>query len=99
MTKAPISLQELRRSLYLKAKAEQTGRFWGLYVHVGKRETLQEAYQMPKRNDGAPGSDGETLDAIEESGAENFLRQIQDELVQETYRPMRARKKEIPKDG
>ena len=41
MTKAPITLQELRRRLYLKAKAEPAWRFWGLYVHVCKRETLQ----------------------------------------------------------
>jgi RNA-directed DNA polymerase len=62
-------------------------------------ETLQEAYQMAKSNDGAPGIDGVTFDAIEESGAASFLRQIRDELVTNTYRPMRARKKEIPKDG
>src|SRR5215469_1368846 len=99
MIKAPISLQDLRRSLYIKAKAEPTWRFWGLYVHVCKMETLQEAYQMAKSNDGAPGIDGVTFEAIEESGAESFLKQIQDELVQETYQPMRVRKKEIPKDG
>src|SRR5450759_1438335 len=40
MTKTPISLQDLRRSLYVKAKAEPTWRFWGLYVHVCKMETL-----------------------------------------------------------
>jgi RNA-directed DNA polymerase len=40
-----------------------------------------------------------TFEAIEESGAESFLRQIQEELVTNTYRPMQARKKEIPKDG
>ena len=99
MTTTSISLQDLRRSLYAKAKAEPTWRFWGLYVHVCKMETLQEAYQMAKSNDGAPGIDGVTFDAIEESGAESFLRQIRDELVTNTYRPMRARKKEIPKDG
>ena len=55
MTKAPISLQDLRRSLYVKAKADSTWRFWGLYVHVCKTETLREAYQMAKCNDGAPG--------------------------------------------
>ena len=96
---APSSLQDLRRSLYLKAKAKPTWRFWGLYVHVCKMETLQEAYRMAKSNDGAPGIDGVTFAAIEEGGVESFLKQIQDELVQETYQPRRVRKKEIPKDG
>jgi RNA-directed DNA polymerase len=99
MTKAPISLQDLRRSLYVKAKAEPTWRFWGLYVHICKMETLREAYQMAKSNNGAPGIDGVTFAAIEESGPEAFLQQIRDELVANTYRPMPARKKEIPKDG
>jgi len=99
MTKTPIRLQDLRKSLYVKAKAEPTWRFWGLYVHVCKMETLREAYQMAKRNDGAPGIDGVTFAAIEESGVESFLMQIREELVTNTYRPMRVRKKEIPKDG
>ena len=99
MIKTPSSLQDLSKSLYDKAKAEPNWRFWGLYVHVCKKETLQEAYQMAKKNNGAPGIDGVTFDAIEESGSERFLKQIQDELVQQTYRPMAVRKKEIPKDG
>jgi RNA-directed DNA polymerase len=99
MTKSPSSLQDLRRRIYVKAKAEATWRFWGLYVHVCKRETLQEAYQMAKSNNGAPGIDGITFEAIEESGVESFLKQIQDELVHNTYRLMPVRKKEIPKDG
>jgi len=99
MTKAPISLQDLRRSLYVKAKAEPLWRFWGLYVHVCKMETLWAAYEMAKKNDGAPGIDGLTFEIIEESGAESFLRRIREELVTNTYRPRRARKKEIPKDG
>jgi RNA-directed DNA polymerase len=99
MTNTPINLQDLRRSLYVKAKAEKAWRFWGLYVHVCKMETLQEAYLMARRNDGAPGIDGVTFETIEESGRENFLNQIKSELVHNTYQPMRARKKEIPKDG
>jgi RNA-directed DNA polymerase len=99
MTKAPICLQDLRRSLYVKAKAEPAWRFWGLYVHVCKMDTLYEAYRMAKENDGAPGIDGVTFEAIEESGVESFLGQIRDELITSRYRPMRARKKEIPKDG
>ncbi|HUD55270.1 MAG TPA: hypothetical protein VMR02_08585 [Terracidiphilus sp.] len=54
---------------------------------------------MARSNDGVPGIDGVTFEAIEESGAESFLVQIRDELVTNTYRPMAARKKEIPKDG
>jgi RNA-directed DNA polymerase len=98
MINAPSSVQDLRRSLYVKAKAEPTWRFWGLYVHICKMETLREAYQMAKSNDGAPGIDGVTFEAIEESGEESFLTQIRDELVSNMYRPMRVRKKEIPKD-
>src|SRR5437764_8980174 len=99
MINTPVSLQDLRRSLYVKAKAEPAWRFWGLYVNVCKMETLYEAYQIAKSNDGAPGSDGVTFEAIEEGGVESFLRQIRDELVSHTYQPLRARKKEIPKDG
>jgi RNA-directed DNA polymerase len=99
MIKAPSSLQDLRKNLYIKAKAEPTWRFWGLYTHVCKRETLQEAYEMAKKNDGAPGIDGVTFEAIEESGVERFLEQIREELLTHTYQPMRARKKEIPKEG
>ena len=88
MTKAPISLQDLRRSLYVKAKAEPPWRFWGLYVHVCKMETLREAYRMARSNGGAPGIDGVTFEAIEESGAESFLGQIREELVTNTYRPI-----------
>jgi len=54
---------------------------------------------MAKRNNGAPGIDGVTFEAIEEAGLEAFLKQIQRELVSGTYRPMRNRRKEIPKEG
>ena len=70
MTKTSIGLQDLRRRLYVKAKAEPPWRFWGLYVHVCKMETLREAYEMAKKNDGAPGVDGVTFAVIEAQGAE-----------------------------
>jgi RNA-directed DNA polymerase len=99
MIMTPISLQNLRKSIYIKAKTEPTWRFWGLYVHVCKEETLREAYKLAKKNDGAPGIDGVTFEAIEAGGVENFLQQIRDELITNTYRPMRVRKKAIPKKG
>lgn len=99
MTKAPITLQDLQRRIYAKAKAEPSGRFWGLYVHVCKLETLRAAYAAAKANHGAPGIDGVTFDAIEADGVEGFLQQLRDALVSRTYRPMRCRRKAIPKDG
>jgi RNA-directed DNA polymerase len=99
MIMTPISLQNLRKSIYIKAKTEPTWRFWGLYVHVCKEETLREAYKLAKKNDGAPGIDGVTFEAIEAGGVEHFLQQIRDELIANTYRPMRVRKKAIPKKG
>jgi RNA-directed DNA polymerase len=99
MTKASIDLQDLRRRLYVKAKAEPSWRFWGLYVHVCKMETLRAAYDMAKANDGAPGVDGVTFEAIEAQGADALLAQLRDELTGRTYQPLPARKQEIPKDG
>ena len=99
MTKTSISLQDLRRRIYLKAKADQNWRFWGLYVHVCKTETLNEAYETAKRNGGAAGIDGVTFEAIEKAGREAFLDSIRGELVSRTYVPSRNRQVEIPKDG
>src|SRR5213075_2488830 len=88
MTKASIDLQDLRRRLYVKAKAETSWRFWGLYVHVCKLETLRAAYALAEKNDGAQGVDGVTFAAIEAQGVEAFLVQIRDELVRRTYAPV-----------
>lgn len=99
MTKASIDLQDLRRRLYAKAKAEPSWRFWGLYVHVCKMETLREAYRLAERNHGAPGIDGVTFSDIAESGVEDFLTALHCELVHGTYRPMRNRRQEIPKSN
>jgi RNA-directed DNA polymerase len=96
---ASISLQDLRRRLYGKAKADKDWQFWGLYVHVAKLETLRAAYDLAKRNNGAPGIDGVTFEAIEAAGVEAFFAQLRDELVARTYQPLRNRRVEIPKEG
>ena len=99
MTKASGSLQDLRRGIYVKAKAEPSWRFWGLYVHVCTMETLQQAYSLAKKNDGAPGIDGVTFEVIEAQGVDVFLEGLKDELTSRTYKPLRSRRTEIPKDG
>ena len=99
MTKTPSNLQNLRRKIYIKAKAEPSWRFWGIYIHVCKMETLREAYALAKQNKGAPGIDGVTFDAIEAEGREEFIKRIHSELEKKTYYPNRNRKKAIPKAG
>src|SRR5262249_11859716 len=84
LPKTPIRLQDLRRRIYAKAKAEPSWRFWGLYVHICKPDILHEAYQLAKANNGAPGVDGVTFEAIEASGLDAFLEQIRHELVTRT---------------
>ena len=99
MTDAPISLQDLRQRIGDTAKADKSKRFWGLYGHVGKLETLRVGYDLAKRNNGAPGIDGVTFEAIEAAGVEAFLAELRDALVTRTYRPLRTRRVEIPKAG
>ncbi len=97
MTKAPGSLQELRRRIYRKAKSEKTHRFWGLFVHITKIETLEEAYRIAKRNGGAPGIDGQSFSAIESDDLSTFLREVREDLITGRYKPMPNRRVEIPK--
>ena len=80
-------------------KAQTSWRFWGLYVHVCKTETLREAYRLAKENNGAPGIDGVSFEAIEEQGVVSFVEHLRKELIERTYRPLRVRKVGIPKDG
>ena len=97
MIKAPIELQELRRRIYRKAKSDQAHRFWGIFVHLTKTETLGEAYRLAKRNGGAPGIDNQTFSDIEASGVESFLLELRAALLSGGYQPQPNRRVEIPK--
>jgi group II intron reverse transcriptase/maturase len=99
MIKAPIELQDLRRRIYRKAKSDRTHRFWGLFVHVTRRSTLEEAYRIAKRNSGAPGVDGQNFDDIEATGVDAFLETIREDLVTGRYQPQPNRRVDIPKEN
>lgn len=99
MTKPTISLQELRAKIGYRAKSAPAHRFWGLHVHIVKLETLEAAYLEAKRNRGAPGSDGETFESIEQRGRSEFLTELATELRADLYRPRPYRRREIPKEG
>src|ERR1700723_1680162 len=64
----------------------------------GKSQEPRSLDSREERNCGA-GSDGVTFAAIEAQGVEKLLEQIQNELIGQTYVPLRARRREIPKDG
>jgi len=97
MRKTTIKLQDLRRKIYLKAKSETSCRFWGMYVHICKMETLEESYRLCKQNKGSAGIDGVTFEQVEKEGVGKFLITIQEELKSETYFPQRNRIQHIPK--
>jgi len=97
MIKAPIDLQELRRRIYRKAKSDKTHRFWGIFVHIAKTETLMESYRISKRNGGAPGIDGKFFADIEADGLTTFLADLRKDLLTGRYEPKPNRRVDIPK--
>ena len=99
MTKPTIKLQELQTRIAERAKSAPEHRFWGLYVHIMKLETLETAYLWARRNGGASGVDGVTFEQIERTGRDRLLSELAAELRARTYRPMPLRRAEIPKEG
>jgi RNA-directed DNA polymerase len=95
----PPSLQELRQKLGQKAKQQKRFRFYSLYGLVYRTEVLQAAWAAVRRNDGAPGVDGvsiERIAATPESEAA-FLNEIQRSVKERTYRAQAVRRVYIPK--
>ena len=97
MRKGFIPLQEVRNKIYLKAKAEPEWRFWGLYTHICKVETLEKAYYMARKNNGSPGVDGVSFQDIEEIGVRNYILELLQELLKGEYEPLEYRSLSIPK--
>lgn len=94
------SVQELQRKLYQKAKSEPKYRFYALYDKIYRMDVLEEAWKQVRRNKGAEGIDGVTIGDVEREGVENYLKGLQQELKDKTYRPQPARRVYIPKgDG
>jgi RNA-directed DNA polymerase len=95
----PPRLRELRQKLGQKAKQQKRFRFYSLYGLVCRRDVLQGAYVAVRRNGGAPGVDGVSLDQIgatPESEAA-FLGGIERSLKEKTYRAQAVRRVYIPK--
>lgn len=99
MIKTSIGVQELRKRIGDKAKADPRHRFWGLYAHVWKLDVLREAYRLAKKNNGAPGVDGVTFKQLEGEGVDSLLISLSQELREKSYRPLPCRQVNIPKEG
>ena len=98
----PEAVSRLRRKLYQKAKREPKFRFYSLYGHVLREDVLMAAWEQVRRNKGAPGVDGVTIDQIvhAEGGPERFVAQLGEALRTRSYQPSPVRRVYIPKpDG
>ena len=100
--KIPEKLSNLRHKLHQKAKQEPKFRFYTLYSHLYRQDVLETAWAQVRRNMGAPGVDGVTVDQIvnSEDGSAQLIEQLQSELREKTYKAQATRRTYIDKpDG
>src|SRR6516165_2016784 len=95
----PPSLRELRQKLGQKAKQQKRFRFYSLYALVYRRDVLEAAWAAVRRNAGAPGVDGVSIEQIAATPEKEaaFLDPIQQSLKDKTYRAQPVLRVYIPK--
>jgi RNA-directed DNA polymerase len=95
----PASLFQLRQRLGQKAKQEPRCKFYSLYGLVMRRDTIEAAWEVVRRNHGAPGIDGVSIEMVEQSAGEGagFLQEIEEALRKHSYKPGMVKRVYIPK--
>jgi len=74
-------------------------RFHALYDKVSRRDVLERAWELVRRNRGAPGIDQVTIQQVELFGVDRLLGQLAASLKDGCYQPQLARRVFIPKPG
>ena len=93
-------VRRLQRKLYVAAKQQKERRFHALYDRLCRSDVLHEAWKRVKRNKGAAGVDGHTLEAVEQYGVEKLIAELRDVLHAGEYRAPPVLRRYIPKaDG
>jgi RNA-directed DNA polymerase len=95
-------LPALQRVLYRCAKRDRSRRFHALYDKLTRSDVMWRAWADVAANEGAPGVDGVTIDAITADGAPGvraFLDELASRVAAGTYRPAPLRRVRIPKPG
>jgi group II intron reverse transcriptase/maturase len=102
MTRVNSSIDKVRalqRALYVAAKRNGRRKFPALYDRIALPDVLCRAWEQVRRNKGAAGIDGETIQAVEAYGVERMLAELRARLTGGRYRPQAARRVYIPKPG
>src|SRR3984885_6685355 len=96
----PITVGKLQTALHTKAKNSPDYRFYALYDKLYRRDILEWAFVRCRKNDGAPGVDGQSFADIEAYGEEKWLGELAEVLRKKTYQPQPVKRVWIPKpDG
>jgi group II intron reverse transcriptase/maturase len=92
-----VMVRELQDKLHLSAKREPARRFHQLYDKVASPWFLRVAWERVRRNKGAAGPDGVTIQTIESFGVDAFLEDLSRTLRERRYKAGPVRRVYIPK--
>ncbi len=98
MTTTEDKVQCLRTKLANKAKQEPKFRFYNLYGQILRMDVLQIAWNLVRKNGGAPGIDNVSIRSFDSAEkVTDLLVTIQKELKEKSYRPQPVKRVYIPK--